>query len=86
MAFESIRLEIARLDSLESHICPLCECGHGTETVEHFLLECQNHKEVRKRLRNKVGFGRMKVAKLLGDIKILEHTLEYIKATKRMEV
>ena len=64
----------------------MCKCGHRTETVKDFLLKCQNHKKARKRLRNKVGFGRMKVAKLLGVIKILEHMLEYIKATKRMEV
>ena len=24
---------------------PTCECGHGKETVEHYLLECPNYRE-----------------------------------------
>ena len=63
----------------------MCECGYGAETVEHFLLECPNHKEARKELQRKVGTGKMKVASLLGDAKTVELTMEYIKATKRME-
>jgi hypothetical protein len=53
--------------------------------VEHVLLECPNHKEARKDLRRKVGTRKMKVASLLGDAKTVERTMEYIKATKRME-
>ena len=30
---------------------PYCDCGYGKETVEHYLLECRNYKEPRKRLR-----------------------------------
>ena len=57
---------------------PLCECGYARETVEHYLLECPSHKEPRKKLRKNVGFGRMKVGKLFGDIKILKHMLKYV--------
>ena len=65
---------------------PTCGCGHGVETVEHFLLECRKYCGPRKELRKRVGWGRMKTRILLGDTKILKHTMAYIKATKRIEM
>jgi len=63
---------------------PYCKCRYGKETVEHFLLECRNYKEQRKLLKKNVGTGKMKTDKLLGDAKLLKHTLEYIKTTGRL--
>jgi ribonuclease HI len=34
---------------------PNCECGHGIETVEHFLLHYHIHEKERKELRKKIG-------------------------------
>ena len=63
-----------------------CECGSGQETVEHFLLECPLYRVQRSVLRNKVGGGRMRVDELLGDWKtIVEHTMEFIKNTGRLD-
>jgi hypothetical protein len=53
---------------------PTCKCGHGAETVKHFLLECPRYSESRKELRKEVAVGKIKVAKLLGDKKIIKHT------------
>ena len=39
---------------------PTCECGHGVETVKHFLLMCQKHEEPRNKLRKKVGWRNMR--------------------------
>ena len=63
---------------------PYCECGYGKETVEHFLLECRNYKEPRKKLREDVGRGKMRVGILLGDPAEIKHTMAFIKATGRL--
>jgi len=62
-----------------------CQCGCGKETGEHYLLECRNYKEQRKKLRREVGTGKMRTATLLGDLKLIKYTLEYIQATERLE-
>jgi hypothetical protein len=64
---------------------PYCKCGYGKETVEHYLMECWNYKEQREVLRKNVGFGRMKSHEILGNVKIIKQTMEYSKATKRLE-
>ena len=46
---------------------PYCQCGYGKETVEHYLLECRNHRDQRKKLRREVGRGKMRMEILLGD-------------------
>ena len=48
-------------------------------------MECRNYKEQRKVLRKNVGLGRMKLHEILGNAKIIKHTMEYIKATRRLE-
>jgi hypothetical protein len=65
---------------------PYCQCGYGKETGEHYLLECRNHRDQRKKLRNEVGRGKMRMEALLGDPKIIKHTLDYIKETGRLNV
>jgi ribonuclease HI len=52
-----------------------CQCGYGKETVEHYL-ECRNFREQRKKLRNEVGTAKMRVARLLGDTKVIEYTVD----------
>lgn len=64
---------------------PYCKCGYGKETVEHYLLECRNYKEQRKRPRNEVGAGRMTVGTLLGDPTKIRHTVTFFKETGRLE-
>jgi hypothetical protein len=48
---------------------PCCNCGYGKETVEHFILECPNYRMQRKELRKMVGIWKMRIDKLLGDIR-----------------
>ena len=62
-----------------------CECGEGEETVKHFLLVCTKYKEQRMELRKKVGARGMKVERLLGDKKLIRHTLEFVEETNRFE-
>jgi hypothetical protein len=49
------------------------------------VLECRKYKEQRMALRKNVGTGRMKLDRLLGDVKIIKHTVEYINATNRLK-
>jgi hypothetical protein len=37
--------------------------------VEHFILECPNYKTQRKELRKRVGAWKIRIDKLLGDIR-----------------
>ena len=64
---------------------PYCQCGYGKETVEYYLLECRKFREQRKKLRKEVGSVKMRVARLLGDTKLIKHTVEFINATGRLE-
>jgi hypothetical protein len=64
---------------------PYCSCGYAKETVEHFILECPIYKTQRRELPKKVGAWKMRIDKLLGDIKLLTYTMEYVRATRRME-
>ena len=57
--------------------------GGEIETVEHFLLNCELYDEERDALRRKVGAQGMKCSTLLGDNKIIKHTIEYITKTGR---
>ena len=47
-------------------------------------MECRNYREQRKKLRREVKVGNMRVAKLLGDMKLIGHTVEFINATGRV--
>jgi hypothetical protein len=52
-----------------------CQRGYGKETVEHYLLECQNYRDQRKKLRVEGGKGKMWMEMLLRDLKTIKHTL-----------
>ncbi len=65
---------------------PYCDCGDGKETVEHYLLECTLHREARNILRRNVGAGKMRVPSLLGQPKLIKHTMEFITSTKGMQI
>jgi ribonuclease HI len=65
---------------------PYCDCDNQTiETVQHYLLQCPRYEIQRARLVTKVGIGGMWIEKLLGYPELIEHTLEYVKKTKRFK-
>src|SRR5271154_5923199 len=62
-----------------------CDCGQGKETVKHFLLICSKYEKERDKLREEVGQHGMREEKLLGDIKKVRHTIQFIEDTGRFE-
>ena len=65
---------------------PWCECDEGKETVEHYLLECILHAAAREELRKKVRSEEMRLDLLLGDPKLAKHAVEFVAATKGLEI
>jgi ribonuclease HI len=64
---------------------PQCECGEGSETVVHYLLQCGKYERQRHNLLKEVGTEEMSVAKLLGQSKNIKHTLHFVKTTRRFD-
>jgi len=65
---------------------PMCDCDSGAiESVQHYLLYCPKYERQHAKLMKKVGIGGMWVEKLLGYPEMVEHTLEYVRETKRLK-
>jgi ribonuclease HI len=62
-----------------------CECGKGKETVRHFLLICPKYEKERDKLRREVGAQGMREEKLLGDVKKVKHTIQFIEDVGRFD-
>jgi len=62
---------------------PLCACREDEETIEHFLLKCKKYTTQREKMVKEVGAGGMRVEKLVGDLKCIKYTMEYVKETNR---
>src|SRR5436189_4483795 len=62
-----------------------CQYEYEKETVEHYLLEYRKFREQKKKLRKKIETVKMRVTRLLGDMKLIKHTMEFINATDRLE-
>ena len=60
-----------------------CDYEHEIENVKHFLLQCKNHKESRKKLRKKMRERNMRMENLLDDSKLVKDMLEYVEKTGR---
>ena len=65
---------------------PFCECGEGKETVEHYSLECILHAAAKKELRNKIEIGEIKLGLLLGELKLVKHTIVFVASTKGLDI
>jgi hypothetical protein len=63
-----------------------CECGHGIETVKHFLLDCPMHENARKELRENVRWRNMRAQTLLSDPKVVKNTMEFVEKTERLKL
>ena len=50
------------------------------------MLECRKYKEQRMALRKSVGIGRMKMDKLLGDVKIIKHIAVFSISVNRLKI
>ena len=71
-----------RFKLVDSPRCPAC--GAAVETVHHFLLTCPAYEYERWPLKQK-SKGRLSLKSLLTDVKLTEHLIKYIEATKRFD-
>ena len=79
----SLNQFLFRFDHTESLTC---DCGSGAiESVQHYLLYCSKYERQRAKLTKKVGIGGMWIEKLLGYPEMIQHTLEYVKETRRFK-
>jgi ribonuclease HI len=62
---------------------PLCACREEEETVEHYLLKCKRYTTQREKMVKEVGAGGMRIEKLVGNLKCIKYTMEYVKETNR---
>ena len=62
---------------------PLCVCREEEETVEHFLLKCKRYTIQREKLVKEAGAGGMRVERLVGELKFVKHTMDFVKETNR---
>ena len=53
--------------------------------MELYLLKCALYEEERERMRKEVGIEGMRVSKLLGDLKLIQHTIQFIIDIKRFD-
>jgi hypothetical protein len=94
MGFSSLRHDLFRNWHVVDN--PNCRCGHGVESVEHFLLKCHLYNELRKDLLTNIGHLVTKnppslQTMLKGDprlthnqnVTIFSHVQTYIERTKR---
>lgn len=58
----------------------MCECGHGIENIQYFLLLYKIYEESRN---EEVGGRNMRLENLFDDPKIVKSMLEYIEKTNR---
>ncbi|KAF8572882.1 hypothetical protein K439DRAFT_1312562, partial [Ramaria rubella] len=62
---------------------PLCLKCNQPETVAHYLLHCCRYSTQCRKLCHNTGKGSYRLCHLLGDPKIIDHTLKYIEDTNQ---
>ena len=63
-----------------------CECSNNFDRDLYvFQYMITYYREERKKLRREAGKGMMRMERLLGDPRIIKHTLEYIEESGRLD-
>ena len=74
-----LRRYLHRIWKADSPLCTLC--GHGEETVHHYLFDCPAHEQARFALRRKLGRLSKSLRHVLGSQKALQPLLLYMNET-----
>jgi hypothetical protein len=78
----SLNAFLKKIKAEESALCRQCR---QPETVTHYFKHCRRYIAQRNRLRRKAGKASHSIPRLLGDQKIVPHTLQYIQDTQRFQ-
>jgi hypothetical protein len=73
-----------RFKRVDSPRCPAC--GHPSETVEHFILQCPKYAHEHWSLLRRAGGPPPKLSRLLASEKLLVPLTNYIEATERFKL
>jgi hypothetical protein len=78
---------LKRIGKVDSDKCTNCLLGPNqvqvTETINHFLFECQAHKEYRHELIAKIGRSRLSLSKITKNANHMKALVTYINRTER---
>ena len=81
---------LRRIGKSDSDKCPKCEANPNnvqvTETINHFLFECQQYDEERLSLVAKIGRNRFTIPKIMKNTKHMKALVTYINRTGRLKV
>ena len=53
--------------------------------MKHYLLKYSLYEKKREKMRKKMRIEEMKMSKLLDDLKLIQHTIQFIIDTKRFD-
>ena len=72
-----------RFKRVDNPRCPTC--GHPTETVEHYILQCPKYRHKRWTLLRRAGGAHPKLIKLLANDKIITALVNYMDVMERFK-
>ena len=78
-----LNLYLHRFKKVNSAQCPAC--GHPTETVEHYLVQCLKYAHERWPLLSKMRGNPPRLEKILSDTELLAPLINFIEATERFK-
>jgi hypothetical protein len=73
-----------RFKKIDNPRCPAC--GHPTETVEHYLLQCPKYAHERWSLLRRAGGTPPKLTRLLASEKLMVPLINFIEASERFKL
>ena len=80
---------LRRIGKTDSDKCQKCDVGPNnvqtTETINHYIFECQAHTEARQDLIAKIGRSRFTIPKIMKNTDYMKALVTYINRTGRFE-
>jgi hypothetical protein len=80
---------LKRIGKVDSDKCTKCmenpDNVQVTETINHFLFECQSYNAARNTLINKIGRGQLSIPKIMKNVDSMKNLVTFINRTGRFK-